>query len=133
MGIKLDKVVMSTLHESYKNYKTESIDIEISGSIPAGGTSFTHTFTLDRSGTRADVFYVNDSGSNAGEKIWAAQSIRNLSITGWPHTANTVVKYSGDTVEVGVFLFNPTAGVVAVSTQTYTFSVVQYDAPISEL
>ena len=40
MGVKLDKVIMSSLFESFKNYESPSTPITISGSIPVGGKDF---------------------------------------------------------------------------------------------
>lgn len=133
MSIQLDKVVMSTLHEAYKNYNTQSVDVVISGTVAAGGEKFSETLTLSRGGTRADVFYVPSGGSGAGQKFLASESVVLQSLTGYAYTGTSVVKYSGNTLEVGAWLSNPTGSPAAVSTQTYSFFVVEYDAPITAL
>lgn len=127
MTVKLDSTIMSSRHESYKNYNVQTATIVVSGSIPVGGQAFTTTKTLDRDGTRADIYYTTLS-----EKRPMNASVREPKYGGGS-TANTVIKYSGSTVETGIFVNNFGGAPIAVTSQTYLIEVVEYDAPIADL
>lgn len=125
---RLDQRIFSSSHEAYKNYETTTATITVSGTIAAGGTAFTQNFTLDRDGTRADIYYTVGSEKrpmNAGtiEPVYTAAE---------PDKMNTVIKYSGSNVQVGFFVNNAGAPYTT-TTYTYKIEVVQYDAPIATL
>lgn len=133
MGIKLDSVISSTLHEAYQNYKKQTVTIDISGTVPNGGAVYSDTVTLDRDRTRADVYHTasldgnyrltNQADALAGFAVPAVSTQQPL----------TVLEYSGNELEVGVYITNTSGAPEPLVTQTLTFYVVEYHAPISAL
>ena len=137
MGIRLDSVINSTLHESYQNYKTvQSADIVISGTLPASGQKYTDTVTLDRDRTRADVYYTSDYSGVQNRLVCANEAVNNQLFQPTASTtqsASTVIEYSGNDLEVGLFISNTSGGNESLTTQTLKFYIIQYHAPITAL
>jgi hypothetical protein len=124
-SLKLDKVILSSLFESYKNNQTTTVDVVVSGLVPAGGKEFSATVALERSGNRADVYHTNTSyvgrrNTNSGVPV---------TITG--SGGSSVIEYSGTSLKVGVYAY--TGASHTPTTQTFTFTIVEYTAPISGL
>ena len=59
--VRLDRVLMCSLFESFKNYRADDplleFSITTSGSIPPGGKNFEHTVSFERTGTISDIYY----------------------------------------------------------------------------
>jgi len=132
MGLRLDKVLFSTLHESYKNYDTVSGSIAISGSIANGATAnFTAVLPYTRTGTRADVYLDGHSIkvlANAGDR--ATSDVYQFVSS---ETFATKVIYSTTDITVTISIFNGTGGSINLTSQTITVSAVLYDAPITAI
>jgi hypothetical protein len=132
--MRLDKIIMSNSHESYKNYTTQVVEVTVSGTIPSGGKEFTTTVSLDRDRTRCDVYYVNSESPTA--KLLANSSPVLYVFSEAPATTQrgyAVLEYTGQSLKVGVYVTNTSGGNESSTTQTLTFYVVQYQAPITAL
>lgn len=133
-NVKLDKVVVSSLHPAYINYATLSDDIVISATSLANGATRTISVTIpyDRAGTVADIYATRSTVKTAvscGGRA-AASAVYNFKST---ETARFDVRYSSSNITVSLVIFNGTGGAITPNAQTITISVVQYDAPISDL
>lgn len=129
MGVKLDKVIMSSLFESFKNYESPSTSITISGSIPVGGKDFESLLEFDRDGTIADI-YIHKQGSDSKKSF--NQNWRILDFTGTSDVqATCYAQYTDDNkILFTISVTNFGASPYAVTTQTYDFDVELFDAPI---
>jgi hypothetical protein len=132
MPIRIDKVIFSTLHESYKNYDTVSSTISISGTVANGATAnFTATLAYARTGTRADVYLDGHSTkvlANAGDR--ATSDVYQFISS---ETFATRVVYSITDITVTISIFNGTGGPISLTSQTIVVSAVLYDAPITAI
>jgi hypothetical protein len=130
MGIKLDKVVHSTLHEAYKNYATSTGTIAVlADTIAAGATNnYSTSITYTRAGTIAHIFVENTTRkylANGGSRI--AGAVYTPIST---ETASILVEYSASNITVTLSIFNGTGAPITLTAQNITATSVQYDAPI---
>ncbi len=128
MSVRLDKVLMSSLHESFKNYQSETRTITVSGSIPDLGADFSTTFTYDRVGTIADI-YVSKQGS--GSKRMANYAWRLPEFTHADLVGTIYVLYGSSSITVNISIVNGTGGPLTPTTQTFDIQAVVFDAPIT--
>ena len=130
MAIRLDRVLMSSLHESFKNYSTVKETIEVSGSIPGAfvGKDFYIDIPYDRQGTIADI-YVSKQGS--GRKRLATYAWELPEFVGTVDIAGAIyVNYFPTFIRVNISISNGGA-TASVTTQNFDIEAVIFDAPIS--
>lgn len=134
MSMRLDNVLFTTTHESYKNYASPSAPLAIPADVIPNGTGNNYSVLIPyaRGGTRADTYLDGNS-----VKILANASTRLA--TGGPYqfksteTASILVDYDDTNIAVTISIFNGTGGPITLTSQTITVSVVQYDAPITPI
>lgn len=127
-SIRLDKVIMSSFHESFLNYATTQGTIVVSGTIASSTTtSFTTSIVFGRANTITTVFYTHSSIS--GKRIFGG-AVPLVRTGVEPGRLSGEVRYTSTGADLIINVFNPTTS-YTIATQTYTLYVVQYDAPIS--
>lgn len=132
LSVKLDKVISSSLHESFKNYATLTDDIVVAAtSLPNGSTrNISVVIPYDRAGTTADIYATRSSVrtlvSTGGRA--AATAVYNFKST---ETVSLTATYSTSDITVTLSITNNTGGAITPNAQTITISMVQYDSPIT--
>lgn len=126
MAVRLDKVLMSSLHESFKNYDTQTVSITISGSIPTNGKGFSQTLSFARTGTIADIYYRKQGGSFKRP----VSNLRRVPEYTGATNAEISVRYTATSITIEIFVINFGSPYTA-PTETYDFEVKLFDAPIS--
>jgi hypothetical protein len=132
-GIRLDKVVRSTLHEAYRNYASPTGTITIpADTLPNGLTqNYETTINYTRAGTIAHIFAENDTKkylANGGTRI-SGRVYTPVST----ETASILVGYGSSSITATLSIFNGTGGPITLTAQTITITAVQYDAPITAI
>lgn len=122
-SIRLDKIAVSSFHDSFGNYSTQTGTLTISGTIPPGGKDFSIDFTIPRDGTVVEVWATKNSRKRSLDNVQ-----RNSEYSGTTFATN-FVRYSGATLTVGMNVSNPGSSFTA-TTQSFDISVVAFDAPI---
>lgn len=131
MAVRLDKVLMSSLHESFKNYQTTKTSITVSGSIPGSfvGKDFTLDIPYTRAGSIAD-FYVSKQGSDAKRSISYTWRLPEF-ISSNPDIEGAIyLFYSPGNIRVNISISNSGA-TDTITTQTFDIEAVIFDAPLS--
>ncbi len=126
MSIHIDKVLMTSAFESYKNYAEYTFDITTSGSIPVNGIEFTHQLVYDRQGTITEVYYKLSTNT-----YWRPMSV----LARATDSANVgyitpFLNYAGNSLTVGMFVTNFGASPYTATTETWNFVVKVFDAPV---
>lgn len=133
MGVDLDKVVFSTLTDSYVNYANPSGTITIPAVGMADGTTNNYSVTVPytRANSRADVYFLGN-----GLKVPANGGFRATNGT-YTYTsselANTYITYTSSSITVTISITNFTGGPITLIAQSIGVNVVAYDAPLSSL
>ena len=131
MSVRLDRVLMSSLHESFKNYSTVSSTITVSGTITTSGADFYTDIPYDRAGTIADVYI---SKQNSGSKRLANYSFYMTEFTS-PDPGNVEVYvylfYYPSYIRVNISVGNLSGVSKVVTTQVFNVQAVIFDAPMS--
>lgn len=128
MGVRLDDVLMSSLHESFKNYKTFTGSIVVSGSIPTTGKDFSLDIPYDRPGSIADI-YLSKQGSNLKRAVSASYELSEF--TDPNLQGNIYVLYSPGMITVNISIANLDVVAHTPTTQTFNISAEIFDAPIA--
>lgn len=133
MGVDLDKVVFSTLTDTYVNYSNTPGTITIpAANMPDGTTnSYSTTIPYTRANTRADVYFTGN-----GLKVPANGGFRATNGTYTPTSSenvNTYIRYSATSITVVIEIQNFTGGPITLIAQSVGVNVVAYDAPLSSL
>ena len=128
--VRLDRVLMCSLFESFKNYRADDplleFSITTSGSIPPGGKNFEHTVSFERTGTISDIYY----------KLSTANYKRPLNILGRAvdtasgEIISPYVIYSSSSVTVGLSVQNFGGSPYTLLSETWDFEIKLFDAPI---
>lgn len=132
--IRLDQVIFSTLHPAYLNYRTDEAIMEVdTSSIPDGDTMEQNVVVpTPKVGTRADIYASNGTVStlvSSGGRA-AASVVYTYAST---EVARIDIEYGSYDIYIYLRITNNTGGPISPPAQTLTFSVVQYDAPISTI
>lgn len=125
MAVRLDRVLMSSLHESFKNYDSQTTSITISGSIPTNGKAFSSTLSFDRTGTIADVYY-RKQGRSFKRPV---SNLRRIPEYTGSTNAEVDIRYTATSITIEIFVVNFGAPYTA-PTETYDFEIKLFDAPI---
>jgi len=127
MGIKIDKVIMTSEFQAFRNYDDpETFSITISGSIPAGGKAFEHEIPYDRSGTIADIYYKKNGNTYKRSVNSLPRVTEYLGGT----TATVYANYTPTSIIVGIYVTNPGSSYTP-SSETYDFELKKFDGPIT--
>lgn len=126
--LKLDKVNLTSLVDTYINYDTLKTSIAISGGVANGATAnFAGTILYDRAKTRADVYARN---TTTGIKKPITGGIRQHPYTYVStETCSQVATIAGNTITVTFSIFNGTGAGITLTTQTMEVSAVLYEVP----
>jgi len=129
MAVHIDKVLMSSLHESFKNYQTTNTTITVSGTIPTSGADFYVDIPITRAGTIADI-YVGAQGS--GIKRLANYNWRFPEyVSGDPDVEGAIyVLYSPSNIRVNISVSNFKGVSYATPTRVFDVEAVIFDAPV---
>lgn len=131
-SVKLDKVITSSLHESFKNYETSTDDIVVAATSLANGASRTISVVIPytRAGTTADIYATRGTTKTivSGGGRSAASAVYSFIST---ETATLDAFYDASNITVSLTITNNTGGSITPTAQTITISVVQYDSPIT--
>lgn len=127
MGIKIDKVIMTSEFQAFRNYDDPSqFSITISGSIPAGGKAFEHEVPYDRTGTIADVYFKKNGNSYKR----SVNTLPRLTEYAGSTSAYVYANYTPTSIIVGIFVTNPGSAYTP-SSETYDFELKKFDGPIT--
>lgn len=126
--LRLDKISVSSYHESFLNYSDSTTIITVSGSIPPGSTVFSAPITFLRSSTICDIFYSHSS--IPGKRVFNTGVPLQRTDFLQPGRIIPNIRYTTDGAMIIVEVFNPGSS-YTIPTQTYTIYLVQYSAPIS--
>lgn len=129
MAVRIDKVLMSSLHESFKNYQTTETTITVSGTIPAAGADFYVDIPFTRTGSISDIYV---SLQNSGSKRLANYTWRLPEyVSGDPDIEGTIyVLYSPGNIRVNISIVNFKGVPFASPTRVFEIQAVIFDAPI---
>lgn len=125
--MKLDNILMSSKHESFKNYMSADVSITVSGSIPNGGKDFVIDIPFSRTGTIVDV-YVSKEGSSTKRLVNYSSTLGEF--VDVYLTAGIYLMYSAGNIRVTVGVNNTTGSAKTPSTQTFNLQAVIFDAPV---
>ena len=127
-SLRLDQVVLSSFHESFRNREIMSGSIDISGSVGAGATAnFDYTFTITRNNSIAEVYY-----QKTGDSKRKADSGIELYDFGGSGNPTILITYpTATTIRVRISVFNPSGGSISLTAQTYNLSLYIFDTPFS--
>ena len=133
MGVDLDKVIFSTLTDSYINYANSSGVITIPAVSMADGTTNSYSVTIPytRANSRADVYFTGN-----GLKVPANGGFRATNGTYTPTSSenvNTYIRYTSSSITTFIEIQNFTGGSINLIAQSVGVNVVAYDAPLSSL
>ena len=128
--IKLDKVIMGSMIETYINYQTLPTTVRVNGSFPnGGGGNFYATIPYTRGKTISNLYAYN---ATTGIKmpIGASSRINPFeSISGEYY--NLFAGYNGSTITITASITN-FSGVTVVTDQTLTITAVLYEVPYAQ-
>jgi len=129
MAVRLDKVLMSSLHESFKNYQTVETTVTVSGTIPTTGADFFVDIPTSRAGSIADV-YVGAQGSGSkrlANYTWQFPEY----VSGDPDVEGTIyVLYAPSYIRVNISIANFKGVSYASPTRVFDVQAVIFDAPV---
>lgn len=126
--LRLDKVLLTNLVDTYLNYGTLTSPIVISGSVADGATStFSTPIAYTRDKTRADL-YARNLTTDVKRPISGGyrQSPYTFVST---ETASVSASYASDVITVTFSIFNGTGGPITLVTQTIEISAVLQEVP----
>lgn len=126
--LRLDKVQLTNLLETYINYDTLKSNIVISGNIAIAGTAtFSTTIPYTVNKTRADVYARN---TTTGVKRPVTGGLRQSPyVPVSTETCNVFATYANNLITVTFSIFNNTGALLALTTQTIEISAVLYEVP----
>lgn len=126
--IRPDNIVMTTLIDTYINYKTTTSNVAISGTVAAGATqNFFTSIDYTRSNTRADLYAKN---TTTGIKRPVAGGSRQVPYTAVStETCSQLARYGGSAIVVTFSVFNGTGASINLVPQTLEVTAVFYEVP----
>lgn len=126
--LRLDKVLLTNLVDTYLNYGTLTSPIVISGSVADGATAtFSTSIPYTRTKTKADLYAKNlTTGVKRPISGGYRQSPYTFTST---ETASVAANYVGGVITVTFSIFNGTGGPITLVTQTMEISAVLYEVP----
>jgi len=129
-SLRLDKVALTSLVETYINYGTLKSTIAISGSVPASTTTnFSTTIAYDRDKTRADIYARN---TTTGIKRPVTGGLRVTPyVAAGAETCNQFATYVANVITVTFSVVNNTGSPINLTTQDIEISAVLYQVPTS--
>lgn len=129
-SLRLDKIVLSSFHEAFKNREKKTASMTLSGTVPAYDVL---VFTTDINITRDQgVFEVYYQRSGAYPRRLANNSILLGDLTWGSGNANiSVFNPSANTLRVLIAVNNQTGSPAAITSQTYDFVVYVFDTPFN--
>lgn len=126
--IKLDKVILTNLVETYLNYDTLASNILISGNLAAGATqTFSTTIPYVRGKTRADL-YARNTTTNIKRPVTGGARQHPYTYAG-AETCDQGASYDGTNITVSFTIRNGTGAVISLTSQTMEISAVLYEVP----
>lgn len=130
MAVRLDRVLMSSLHESFKNYDEVNTTITVSGTIPPTGADFSVDIPFDRTGTIADIYV---GLQNSGSKRLIGYSWRLPEyVSGEPDIEGTIYAiYYPNFIRVNISIASFKVVNFTTPTRVFDIQAVIFDAPIS--
>lgn len=130
MPVRLDDVLMSSLHESFKNYDSPKYTITVSGTIPPTGRDFFVDIPYSRVGSMADL-YVSKQGSNSKRSVNYAWRLPEY-VSGDPDIEGAIYAYySPGFIRVNISISSFKVIDFTTPTQTFDIEAVIFDAPIA--
>lgn len=123
--VRLDRVILSNLHESFKNHKTVTDQIVISGTIPNGGRKFSAFVPLDRTNAVAEI-YIKKSTNDYKR---STDNLQRLTEYGGSTFAYVSTNYTSEVVTVTIEVVNFGSSYTAPD-ETYDVEVVLFDVPL---
>jgi len=128
-SIRLDKVILSSLHEAFRNRERLTASIAISGSVPASSSvNFDTDFSILRNGGIAEVYY-EKTGGNPRRKGDSGIVLYDYSGSG---TAQMfITNPTANTLRVRISVFNPSGSPINLTAQTYNITAYIFDTPFS--
>lgn len=127
MAVRLDKVLMSSLHESFKNYDEVNTSITVSGSIPDAGADFYVDIPTTRIGTIADV-YIHKEGSSTKRLVGYASRLAEF--THGTLVGYIYLLYNPSYIRVNISIANGSGSPLTPTTQIFNIQAVIFDAPV---
>lgn len=129
-SIRLDKVIMSSFHESFRNRQKISDSITVSGTVPAFDVlTFTKDIAIQRGQAVFEVYYQR---SGAYPRRIANNSIILRDLTWASGNGNiSVSNPSANVLRIQLSAYNMTGSAAALSSQTYNFTVYVFDTPFN--
>lgn len=130
MAVHLDRVLLSSLHESFKNYEEVNTTITVSGTIPTAGADFFVDIPYTRAGSMADIYVRVQGGSTKrlANYAWVFPEY----VSGDPDVEGTIyVLYSPGNIRVNISVANFKGVSYASPTRVFDVQAVVFDAPIA--
>lgn len=126
--VRLDNILLTSLVDCYINYKTDDVNITISGSVASLATmTFTGSIPYQYSNTRADIYITN---LGTGQRMLFSNGARILPFTyTGAEIATKKAEYDGANLNFTVAVTNNTGGPIVLTTQTLKMSAVFYKVP----
>ncbi len=129
MGVRLDKVVMSSLFEAFRRYLSPTASIVLSGSIPVGGKAFVGRVPYTRTGSIADI-YISKSGSGVKRSINSFWKLLDF-VGSADVEASIAVQYTATEIIATIYVTNFGGAPFSLTSQTYNLQFKIFDAPIT--
>ena len=126
--LKPDKILVTSLFDTYINYETLTTNIIISGNVADTATAtFSGNIVYDRQKTRADV-YARNTTTNIKRPVTGGirQSPYTFVST---ETCSQTATYNGSQITVTFSVFNGTGAPIVRTAQTMEISAVLYEVP----
>jgi hypothetical protein len=130
MAVRLDRVLMSSLHESFKDYSDTSTTITVSGTIPTAGADFYVDIPTTRAGTIADI-YVGAKSSGIKRLVNYAFMFPEYVSGDVDVEASIYTIYYPSFIRVNISVANFKGVPFASPTRVFDIQAVIFDAPIT--
>lgn len=125
-NLKLDKVILSSFHEAFRNRDRIPVPLTLSGSIPGGSsTNFSVDVPIERNQAVFEVYHERQGGY---PRRIASNSNQMLDVTWTNNVYLFVTNPSANILRITVNVDNPGA-TASITTQTIDFTVYVFDTP----
>lgn len=126
--VKLDKIILSSLHAAFRNREKLVASVTLSGSIPDGGANFSTTLATSRNSSVTEIYYKRRDAYPSRK----ADSGVILFDATWDHSVYLRTEYIGaNQLRIVITLDNPSGAAKTITTQTYDFTIYVFDTPFS--
>jgi len=129
MGVRIDKIVMSSLFEAFKRYDSPTLSMVLSGSIPVGGKAFEGRVSFDRTGSIADI-YVKKQGTTYKRSVNSFWKIQDF-VGSADVEASIALTYTPTEIVATIYVTNFGGSPFSLTSQTYNLEFKIFDAPIT--